>query len=249
MSSPSAPSTNTESQPKAGFLRRWVTQILEFWRRVTEGMEMEALWKQFAAEAKAGYTLYSRDVDWDAVERKHHWKWWLHVARSFFWALLMKLSPPRRVILLLAIAMMILSAAGFTFNSQGAPNDVRLPEMEGLAAIVLFLLLALELADRVTMKRDLQIAREIQGWLVPSEPPAVHALEIAFATSPANTVSGDYYDAFWRGAAPSDPLLTGASPDTTVISPASSGAPAPPLLLVVADVAGKSVPAALLMAT
>ena len=62
------------------------------------------------------------------------------------------------------------------------------------------LLLALELADRVTMKRDLEIARDIQRWLVPAAPPEVEGFDLAFATRPANTVSGDYYDAFPRDA-------------------------------------------------
>lgn len=47
-------------------------------------------------------------------------------------------------------------------------------------------------------------------------------MDIAFAARPANTVAGDYYDAFFRDGR---------------------------LLLVVADVAGKSIPAALLTAT
>jgi sigma-B regulation protein RsbU (phosphoserine phosphatase) len=90
----------------------------------------------------------------------------------------------------------------------------------------LVFLLALELADRVTMKRDLEIAREIQRWLVPEKPPRVAGVDLAFASRPANTVGGDYYDAFLRRAPAGERLL-----------------------LVVADVAGKSVPAALLMAT
>jgi len=99
-----------------------------------------------------------------------------------------------------------------------------------LAVAALLFLLALELADRVTMKRDLEIAREIQRWLVPASPPEVPGVEIAFVSRPANTVGGDYYDAFLR-----------ASPGSKTDSKR--------LLLVVADVAGKSVPAALLMAT
>ena len=62
----------------------------------------------------------------------------------------------------------------------------------------MFALLILEVADRVVMKRDLQIAKEIQTWLLPAHPPAVPGLEIAFATRPANTVAGDYYDVFPR---------------------------------------------------
>jgi sigma-B regulation protein RsbU (phosphoserine phosphatase) len=97
-----------------------------------------------------------------------------------------------------------------------------------LAAGALLALLALELADRVVMKRDLEIARDIQRWLVPAAPPEVPGYDIAFATRPANTVSGDYYDAFLREVA---------------------GQASNRLHIVVADVAGKSVPAALLMAT
>jgi sigma-B regulation protein RsbU (phosphoserine phosphatase) len=94
---------------------------------------------------------------------------------------------------------------------------------------MLFLfLLSLELADKVIMKRDLEIAREIQAWLVPSEPPVIPNAEVAFWTRAQNSVAGDYYDAFY-------PLADAASGGK--------------LMLVMADVAGKSVPAALLMAT
>ena len=64
--------------------------------------------------------------------------------------------------------------------------------------LLLLVLLILEVADRVVMKRDLQIAKEIQAWLLPANPPQVPGLEIAFATRPANTVAGDYYDVFAR---------------------------------------------------
>jgi sigma-B regulation protein RsbU (phosphoserine phosphatase) len=94
--------------------------------------------------------------------------------------------------------------------------------------ILLLVLLLLEISDRVVMKRDLEIAKEIQAWLLPPEPPAVPGLEIAFATRPANTVAGDYYDVFPRLAAQS---------------------PGGDYLIAIADVAGKSVPAAMLMAT
>jgi sigma-B regulation protein RsbU (phosphoserine phosphatase) len=98
-----------------------------------------------------------------------------------------------------------------------------------LGGILIFVVLALELSDRITMKRDLEIAREIQQWLVPESPPDVPGIDIAFATRPQNTVAGDCYDAFMR--------------------PAAGPADSPKLLIAVADVAGKSVPAAMLMAT
>ena len=93
---------------------------------------------------------------------------------------------------------------------------------------MLFLLLMLEIADRVVMKRDLQIAREIQTWLLPGAPPQIPGISIAYSTRPANTVAGDYYDVFPRPGKTSE--------DNRVV-------------FAVADVAGKSIPAAMLMAT
>src|SRR2546430_12662016 len=70
----------------------------------------------------------------------------------------MKMTPARRVLLLLALAMLLMS--GFTFQFG---HDVGIQfKFESFAALIFLLLLSLELADKVAMKRDLEIAREIQ---------------------------------------------------------------------------------------
>jgi sigma-B regulation protein RsbU (phosphoserine phosphatase) len=196
----------------------------EFWARITEGLEIGQLWGQFKSEAHATYGLYSRDVDWDEISKEKKRKRYFLAAWALFQAMLMKLSPARRVLLLVAVILLI-----FQPDIRFGGNEVTLG-LGWVGAAILFVLLALELGDRVTMKRDLEIAREIQQWLVPDHPPLVSGMDIAFATRPQNTIAGDYYDAFLR------PLPV-----------ASSGKS--PLFVVVADVAGKSVPAALLMAT
>jgi phosphoserine phosphatase RsbU/P len=119
-----------------------------------------------------------------------------------------------------------------TYNNA----HLSVPSLAFFGEIALLILLALELADRVAMKRDLEIAREIQSWLMPSVPPKIPGVDIAFATRPANTVAGDYYDVFFRREAECDPQSDPVEGNN-------------PLILGVADVAGKSVPAALLMAT
>ena len=199
-------------------------RLSNFWFRVSEGRAVDDLWDQFVADAHASYGFYGKDVDWEEVERMSHWRRPFHIARQFFWALMLKLSPARRVLLVIALVLLVLSGFGIHLGDS-VVLDTR---TEAIAAILLLLLLSLELADKVIMKRDLEIAREIQNWLVPSQPPDVPDAEIAFATRPQNSVAGDYYDAFY---------------------PTVSAAEGGKLLLVVADVAGKSVPAALLMAT
>jgi sigma-B regulation protein RsbU (phosphoserine phosphatase) len=202
--------------PRRGRLRN-------FWHRVSEGRQIDDLWKQFTADARASYGFYGKDVDWDEANRRRGVRRWFHVVKQFFWALMLKLSPARRVLLLIALVMMAISNVKVNAGDQ----TVTL-QLEPFAALLILFLLSLELADKVVMKRDLEIAREIQTWLVPSKPPEVPGGDIAFATRPQNSVAGDYYDAFY---------------------PTLSAAEGGKLMLVMADVAGKSVPAALLMAT
>jgi sigma-B regulation protein RsbU (phosphoserine phosphatase) len=199
-----------------------------FWRRVTEGLEVSQLWSQFESEARASYRLYSKEVAAKTPEDLTHRGRHLHVVREFFWAVFEKLSPARRVLLLLALILLAIPHGGFEYTGKGGEVYAVEFDLHFWAALLLLLLLMLEIADRVVMKRDLQIAREIQTWLLPGVPPQIPGLVIAYSTRPANTVAGDYYDVFPRPGRTKE--------DNRVV-------------LAVADVAGKSIPAAMLMAT
>ena len=79
------------------------------------------------------------------------------------------------------------------------------------------------LRERDALERELSVAREVQRELLPREAPRVAGLELAGVCRPAIAVGGDYYDYLQRG----DGCLG----------------------LVIVDVSGKGVPAALLMAS
>jgi serine phosphatase RsbU (regulator of sigma subunit) len=195
-----------------------------FWQRISEGRRLDELWSQFTADARASYGFYMTDaVAEDMVNRRGRPRF-VRIAKTLFWSLVMKLTPARRVLLIVAFVLLVGSGFHFEFS-----NDVKGDfNFTFVTVLLLLLLLSLELADKVTMKRDLEIAREIQTWLVPSKPPQVNGADIAFASRPQNSVAGDYYDAFY---------------------PTQSAEENGKLMLVIADVAGKSIPAALLMAT
>lgn len=216
-SAPSTPQSSPSGIRKPGTIR-------DFWQRVSEGRAIDDLWSQFAADAQSSYGFYGKDVNWEEIDKLPRWRRLFPAIKQFFWALMNKLTPARRVLLLVAIALLLISGPKIHYRDQFSFDF----NFETFAAILFLLLLSLELADKVIMKRDLEIAREIQSWLVPSDPPAIEGADIAFSTRPQNSVAGDYYDAFY--------------PDRNA---ASDGK----LMLVMADVAGKSVPAALLMAT
>jgi sigma-B regulation protein RsbU (phosphoserine phosphatase) len=197
--------------------KRTLWRSKDGWRQLTAGMETADLWVQFKAEAQASSSLYKRDVDWHAVHSQKAWKQPFKIFAALFAGILRKLSPARRMLLVSSLFFAFLSLIGFEFL-------LITTKVEFLAAFAgLLILLVMVLGDHVAMKRDIEIAREIQRWLVPRVPPEVPGIDMAFATRPANTVAGDYYDAFRRAA---------------------DG----PLLIAVADVSGKSVPAAMLMA-
>jgi serine phosphatase RsbU (regulator of sigma subunit) len=223
MATASPPAGQPAARPATFGLR-----LRKFWRRVTEGLEVSQLWSQFEAEARASYRLYAKDVDAKTPEGLTHGGRRLHVVKEFFWAVFEKLSPARRVLMLLALILLVIPHAAIEYT--GEAGKVQLVEFDYhfWSALLLLLLLMLEIADRVIMKRDLQIAREIQTWLLPGAPPQIPGIVIAYATRPANTVAGDYYDVFPR---------PGRSTEENRV------------VLAVADVAGKSIPAAMLMAT
>jgi serine phosphatase RsbU (regulator of sigma subunit) len=187
------------------------------WYRLTNGLELNELWSQFKTEAQASTQFYRQEANLRGRPARGSWKRPFRVSGIFFLAVLGKLSPARRVFLLALLSVAVLAIVGFEFL-------VITRTVEFVVAFVgLLLLLLLVLGDHVTMKRDIEIAREIQRLLVPRVAPQVPGVDMAFVTRPANMVAGDYYDAFCRS---------------------KDG----PLLLAVADVAGKSVPAAMMMA-
>jgi phosphoserine phosphatase RsbU/P len=204
-----------------------MARLEKFWQRVTDGMKLNQLWKQFEADARSSYRLYSQDVDSTATAGVSRGKRFFNIAGQFFWAMMEKLTPPRRVLLLIALVLVFFPGGEAAWHTGNGDVSFSL-DTHFWGGLLMLTVLLLEVADRVVMKRDLQIAKEIQAWLLPASPPIVPGVEIAFATRPANTVAGDYYDVFARPS-----------------SSASSGT----FLIAVADVAGKSIPAAMLMAT
>jgi phosphoserine phosphatase RsbU/P len=199
-------------------IRRAILRSKEGWYRLTAGMEVHELWNQFKIEAGESSRLYRQDVSARSGPVVRSWTRPFRVFGYLFTSLLQKLSPARRVFFLLTIAVALMSIlhVHFLIFTQGVEFAI--------AFGGLLILLALILGDHVSMQRDIEIAREIQRWLVPRRPPNVPGIDVAFSTRPAKTVGGDYYDAFLR--------------------PGEG-----PLLIAVADVSGKSVPAAMMMAT
>jgi serine phosphatase RsbU (regulator of sigma subunit) len=157
--------------------------------------------------------------------------------RGFFLAFTLKMTPARRFLFASALVMAIIGLFRLSVGFEVAwiPIDPfvlrfpipmpRWPVGTGwliLSLLALNLIVLLEVFERLSLKNDLEIARDIQKAMLPRGLYADRGLEAFGLTRPANTVGGDFYDVL--------PLPDGR------------------LLVALGDVAGKGSPAALLMA-
>jgi len=185
-----------------------------FFESYTAGLTAEEFQRLFTRDARDAYQFFSRGIDTRSLASL---PWYRRVTlrvKLLFWAFTLTLSPARRAIYGLALVAL-------------AFGLIKLWRNDGLGWMLIAfaavnLLLTLELADRLSLKNDLEIAREIQQAMLPRAPYVAPGVEAFGLTRPANTVGGDFYDVL--------PLEDGR------------------LAIAIGDVAGKGSPAALLMA-
>ena len=203
----------------------------------TRDMSGEDLQRLFTHDTRDAYNFFRRGADEDKYAGLPWWKRAPLKFREVFFAFTLKLSPGRRALYLGALVIALVGVLRLFQGLQlvdvpfGIPFfRVQLPFpvwADGTFALLLSFLLVnllvlMEVADRLSLKGELEVAREIQLAMLPSGTYACGDIEVSGATRPANTVGGDFYDVL--------PL-----PDGQVI-------------LTLGDVAGKGSPAALLMA-
>jgi hypothetical protein len=202
----------------------------DYWQTVQDLFTRDVTPKGISelVQQDAGETLrfFLREVDVDALARLPWYERYPKTALKVFLAMAYRLSPARRVLFAVGVPVIVIGWVRYLFSlRRGLWQFPPVYSWDGwllVAGSLLLVLLLLELRDKLSLKGDLEVARQIQFGLVPSEPFRKDGWAIHASMRPANTVGGDYYDVIDLGA----------------------GATA----LAVGDVAGKGMPAALLMA-
>ena len=168
-----------------------------FFREYTAGLRRQDLRRLFDRDAAEAYAVLTRDQP-AGKEPKKGLKRLFYRARLLFLGLSYKLSPPRRVLFAAALVFAIFGVAQISFvvNHQHGV-DVSLdasPFFSSLSIGCLLFLLALELVDRVRVRDELEVARQLQRELLPQAAPALPGFAFAHSYRTANEVGGDYYD-------------------------------------------------------
>ncbi|MBA3271439.1 MAG: serine/threonine-protein phosphatase [Acidobacteria bacterium] len=210
-----------------------------FFETYTKDFTKEDLGKLFTYETPEAYRFFARGVNTAELEGLPRHRRALKYLQGFFLAFTMRLSPARRVIYGLALTacvvgmLQLFNGLGImsmrmpfplNFVRVGVPGPVFADGTVWLLVgfLLMNLLVLLEVADRLSLKRDLEVAREIQQAMLPDGMWSGPGVEAFGLTRPANTVGGDFYD----------------------ILPQQDGR----VIVALGDVAGKASPAALLMA-
>jgi sigma-B regulation protein RsbU (phosphoserine phosphatase) len=206
-----------------------------FFDHYTRDLTSADIERLFTRETPEAYRFFARGIDFDKLAREAwHRRWFIH-ARLFLTAFTMRLSPARRLLFGFALFSALLGLVQL-FDGFGTtrlllwPFTVTVPSLRWvpgtlwllIAFVATNLVLLMEVADRLSLKGDLEIARDIQLAMLPRGVKTAGDASVCGMTRPANTVGGDFYD----------------------ILPLGDGR----VVLAVGDVAGKGSPAALLMA-
>jgi hypothetical protein len=142
----------------------------------------------------------------------------INLALWLMTSLFLKLTPARRVLLVLSVLFM-LQATDIEHRGQTTTISVHFPLL-GIATLVLILML--ELKDKLVARDELAAGRSVQQALMPETSPQIPNWDVWLFTRSANDVGGDLVD-----YVPVEQQRFG---------------------LALGDVAGKGLPAALLMA-
>ena len=209
----------------------------QFWDTYTKDLTDDDFQRLFTRDAREAYDYFARGID-PKVFRELPWHRRLLVqGRLFFIAFTSRLSPARRALYLVAMIFALIGMLSLFegvgimavplipfFVNVGIPGPLWEDGTFWLFSgfLLVNLLVLLEVADRLTLKHDLEIAREIQLAMLPQDTFIGGSIEVAGRTRPANTVGGDLYD------------ILRLDDDRVMV--------------VLGDVSGKGSPAALLMA-
>jgi len=219
-------------------MRTRTRRVTEFFDTYTKDLKAEDLQRLFTRDTREAYRFLTRGVQTDTFKALPWHRRLFAEARVLFLAFTMKLTPARRAVYGVSLVLMIIGLINL-FQGFGMSERIPVPPLgvgvrvatplfqQGTVALIVAfammnLLVLLEVADRLSLKNDLEIARDIQQAMLPGSGYSAPGVETFGMSRPANTVGGDFYD----------------------ILPLDDGR----LVITLGDVAGKGSPAALLMA-
>jgi serine phosphatase RsbU (regulator of sigma subunit) len=153
----------------------------KFYHLYKQDLSFQEIERLIKWDVPSSYDFYSRSME-RPDQKKNRFYRALIFGRNFFIAFLLKLSPARRLFYSVSLFLFIYAIL------------IGMTQWVVLAFVTLNILLALEVADKLLAKSELEVAREIQTSLMPKSVPQGFPYDISFFAESALEVGGDYYD-------------------------------------------------------
>jgi sigma-B regulation protein RsbU (phosphoserine phosphatase) len=162
-----------------------VSRINSFFHSLREILTRDLAWnnlnKSLSDDMRGMYDFYARNMK-SVEENPNKIKRSIKLLWRLFIAFLMKLTPPRRFMYAVAVVFIFVAASQEKITSAV------------YSFVIVSILLAMELADKLITKDELSVARDIQLSLQPASIAALPGYELAAHSEVAKEVGGDYYD-------------------------------------------------------
>lgn len=130
----------------------------------------------------------------DEIEKERkRWKRWLRIANAIVFGLTRRLAPIRRIVFAVALFLCVVDI--FAIRVSGKNWDFRVGGLNTFVAFLLVaILLAMELVDKLAYRDELVLARDLQASLVTGSLPQHPSYELGAFNRIANMVGGDLYE-------------------------------------------------------
>jgi hypothetical protein len=173
-----------------------IDRMERFFQDYTAGLDTRDLRRMFDKDAIRAYAVLTRGHD-DAPEPKGPGRFFYR-AKLTFLGLSYKLTPARRMLFAGSLLAFIIGMFGDPMEVK-VSGEPRLlvdfsPFWFTVSLAMMAYLLALELVDRIRVRDELEVARELQEDLLPHDVPPIAGWDFAHSYRTANEVGGDYYD-------------------------------------------------------
>lgn len=156
----------------------------EIFREYTQGMSRRRLGRDFQADTNRLVALYEEAVGVDKLAEGEKIGPFTKILRLFS-ALSRRLNPTRRLVFGASIAGFLIH-----YLSSGFFSTMLLPiSFFGIIAVLL-----VELLEKMDVKKEIDLAREIQLSLLPQSEMNINGLQTSSFANTAKEVGGDYVD-------------------------------------------------------
>jgi len=157
-------------------------------RLVVEDFKRGQHGRAFKRDLRDIYRFYLSEAERERLAAMRPIKRWFWILWWLLRNLLRRLSPNRRLLLVLAFLVYLIRPV---WIDEKIKIDL---DFSRLAFPIVLLVLALELKDKLLARDEIEVARQVQLSLLPKTQPTLPGWELSSATIPANDVGGDLID-------------------------------------------------------